>query len=84
MAAIMKCQIIPLNIIITWQIRSVEISATPNKTKKQIDTYIKSVFYGIPGSVIHQTKKRLNYQTKNIYFTVTKAIIEAWIHIGII
>ena len=31
----------------------IEISATPNKTNKQIDTHIKLGFYGIPGSVIH-------------------------------
>ena len=31
----------------------IEISATPNKTNKQIDTHIKLEFYGIPGSVIH-------------------------------
>ena len=61
----------------------IEICATPNKTNKQVDTHIKLRFYGIPGSVIHSTKKRLNYQTKKISFTVTRMIIETWIQIGI-
>ena len=61
----------------------IEISATTNKTNEQIDTHIKLGFYGIPGSVIHLTKKRLNYQTKKISFTVTRTIIETWIQIGL-
>ena len=34
MAAIVECQIIPDNFIITWRILTMEITATPNNTNK--------------------------------------------------
>ena len=56
------------------------------KENKQTNkyTHTKLGFYGIPGSVIHLTKKRLNYQTMKISLTVTGTITEAWIQIEII
>ena len=34
MAAIMECQNIPQNMVITWRIYAMEISAIPNRTNK--------------------------------------------------
>ena len=46
MAAIMECQIIPQNTIITWLIRSIEKPQTQIKqTYKQIDAHIQLGFF---------------------------------------
>ena len=85
MTAIIECQIIPQNTIITWRIRSIEnLQPQIKQTNKQIDTHIKLGFYDMPGSVIHLTEKRLNYQTKKISFSVIRTIIEIWSQIAII
>ena len=57
-AAIMQCQIIPQNTVNTWRIHTMKISATQIKQTNRLAH--KDMFFGIPGSVIHQTKKRLN------------------------
>ena len=45
---------------------------------------MKLGFYGIPGPVIHQTKKRLNYEIKKLSFSVTRTITKTWLQVGII
>ena len=79
MAAIMKCQLIQENAIITW--RQSQGNSYNTDWYKLTSTRLEQGFYDIPGSVIQQAKRRLHFCTKKIFHMASRKMIPTLIPI---